>query len=610
MTYSRPITVLVFALTCTAFGQATDWLPTIPVGTTEVKLELHSAGFNGSVLGINQILPSKLAPIPDGSGRMVVSTLGGLLRIMDADGNISASNSGVYLNTNTAETSIAPFAYGVTSVAFHPDFANRSEAGFGKFYTLVTEAPKVSPAGYDFIPVVGSVNEHAAVLVEYTVDAGAIGSDVLVTSGGGQNVTRRELFIAQEPDNEHNFCDLAFDVNGLLYISAGDGLFNYNGGVNPEAQNAQELGCVLGKVLRIDPLGNNSANGNYGIVASNVFAADADPSTLGEIYSYGHRNLWRISIDQVTGDIIVAEVGHFNIEEVNRSFNGGNFGWPAMEGSFLINPSDGFDLTPDVGDSFATANGITPPVFEYDHQDGKSVTGGFVYRGSTFPTLQGKYFFADFQGGDVATSPRLFAGDLDTGQFEQLVLASGSTNLGQPVSFGEDATGELYVVAIDGRVLSINPTNVPQVVVSDSFSVTQGIYVSGGIAELASSDDADLTIRPFGPGSAEFQVKGVSPVANPSSFEVTLECSVSPLLSNVTQTIELFDYDDEAWEEVDSRRAGRIDDDTVEVAATGDLSRYVEAGTGCIEARIRFKSNNPRRRFISNTDLFKWTISP
>lgn len=155
MTSSRLLSALVFTLPCTAFGQATDWLPTIPTGTTEVKLELHSQGFNGSVLGTDQILPSKLAPIPDGSGRMVVSTFGGLLRIMDADGNISSSNSGVYLNTNTAETSIVPYSYGVTSVAFHPDFANGSQPGFGKLYTLVTEAPKASPVGYDFIPVVG-----------------------------------------------------------------------------------------------------------------------------------------------------------------------------------------------------------------------------------------------------------------------------------------------------------------------------------------------------------------------------------------------------------------------------------------------------------------------
>lgn len=448
--------LLVFASYCPTFGQGTDWLPTVPVGDIEVRLQLHASGFTGFRSGVDQVLPSKVVPVTDGSGRMVVCTLGGLLRIMDADGNVSTANGGVYLNTNTSETSIQPFAFGVTSVAFHPDFANSGQPGFGKLYVLVTEAPK-SENQYDFVPVVGNGNNHAAVLVEYTVSASGIASNALLTSGPGTNVTRRELFVVREPDNEHNFCDLEFDANGLLFVSAGDGLFNFNGAVNDEAVNAQELGTVLGKVLRIDPLGNNSSNGNYGIVAGNDFASDGDPATLGEIYSYGHRNPWRISFDDATNRLVVAEVGHFNIEEVNISFNGGNFGWPDLEGSFILNFFDGFDLTLDVGDAFATANGFTPPLFEYDHQDGKSVTGGFVYRGSRIPALVGKYIFGEFQGGDVATERRLFVGDLDTGQFEQLLIASGSADLNQPVSFGEDQNGELYVVTINGRVLTINP---------------------------------------------------------------------------------------------------------------------------------------------------------
>ena len=93
--------LICLALVTPTFGQATDWLPTIPVGDVEVRLELHSSGFNSFVQGVNQILPTKVVPIPDGSGRMVVSTLGGLIRIMDADGNILPSNDGIYINTNT-----------------------------------------------------------------------------------------------------------------------------------------------------------------------------------------------------------------------------------------------------------------------------------------------------------------------------------------------------------------------------------------------------------------------------------------------------------------------------------------------------------------------------
>ncbi len=452
-------TAVCIVSTCNAYGA--DWLPTVPVGTTEVHLDLHASGINGTVLGVDQQIPTSMAPIPDGSGRMVVTTLGGLVRGLDASGNFLPGNSGVFLDTTTADTAIEPFAYGVTSIAFHPDYANTGQAGFGKFYTLVTEAPKASPAGYDFVPAVGTGNNHAAVLVEYTVNPGAIGNDFLVTSGGGQNVTRRELFIAQEPDNEHNFGDLAFDSNGHLYVTAGDGLFNYNGGVNTEAQNAQALNSVLGKVLKIDPLGSNSTNGQYGIVASNAFAADGNANTLGEIYSYGHRNPWRISVDDVTGQVVVGEVGHFNIEEVNIIQNGANYGWNTMEGSFLIDQVNGSNLTPDIGDAYATANGITPAVFEYDHEDGRSVTGGFVYRGSALPALYGKYIFADFSGGDVVNEQRLFAGDLGTGYFEQLLLAPGSSSVVQPVSFGQDEDNELYIVLATGDVLSIGAAPPP-----------------------------------------------------------------------------------------------------------------------------------------------------
>ena len=158
--------------------------------------------------------------------------------------------------------------------------------------------------------------------------------------------------------------------------------------------------------------------------------------------------------------------------------------------------------------------------------------------------------------------------------------------------------------------MSINPVNFPVSVEPDSFVVTEGIYVSGGIAELTSSDDADLVVRPFGASNAQFQVKGVSPVESPSWIEITLESSVTPLLSSVDQSIDFYNYDDQTWEEIDVRQAERINDGTVGVAATGDLSRFVESGTRCIEARIRYKSTNPRRRFVSGTDLLEWTIVP
>lgn len=484
----RLCVLIYFATIASSSFAADDWLPTVGTGTTTVEIIPFLTGLNGSVGGVNQFFPTKMTPIPDGSGRSVVSTLGGLLRVVDSSGTfLDHPLGGPYLDTSTAETEIAPGAYGMTSVAFHPDFANSGTAGFGKLYSLVTESAKSDLNDYDFQPAIGTLNQHAAVLVEYTVDPAAISSNRLFTGGGSQNVTRRELFVAQEPDNEHNFGDLAFDANNLLYITAGDGLFNFNGGVNPEAFNAQSLATPLGKVLRIDPTGSNSINGSYGVpvgAGGNVFANDGDENTLGEIYSYGHRNPWRISIDATSGEVLVGEVGHFNIEEVNRIENGGNYGWPNLEGTFLINQNNGFDLTLDadfntngIGD-FAEVNGMIEPLFQYDHQEGSSVTGGFVYRGSHLPELQGKYVFADFQGGDFAGT-RLFAGDLNTGQFEALQIStSGSPLPGGILSFGTDADNELYVLTTGGNIFSIRaPTPPPP---PSSEKIANGSFEDAG----------------------------------------------------------------------------------------------------------------------------------
>ena len=143
----------------------------------------------------------------------------------------------------------------------------------------------------------------------------------------------------------------------------------------------------------------------------------------------------------------------------------------------------------------------------------------------------------------------------------------------------------------------------------DSFTVEDGVLVSGGIAELAFSDDADLSIRKsFGGTRTEFQVKGVSPVDSPSVFDITFEGSVTARGQGITQIVELFDYDEEEWEVVDSRFARRFEL-TVEISPGGDLSRFVQAGTRCIEARVSFEADNPRM-FASNTDQFIWTILP
>ncbi len=503
---------ILIGITCIepiAAAPALDWLPPVPISTTEVRLDPYVLSATGYSDGRDQRFPTKMLPIPDGSGRRLISTLGGMLRVVDMAGNfLDESLGGAYLDTNTVETVTGPFGYGLTSFAFHPEFAQTGANGFGKLYALVAEQPKANLAEYDFEPAFGATNAHAAVLVEYTLDPSAMGANRLIPSGAGQNVSRRELFIVRESGNSHNFGDLAFDDNNHLYVSAGDGRIDvnapdFNGAVNIEAFNAQDLSTPLGKILRIDPLGSNSANGQYGVPAGasgNFFANDGDSNTLGEIYSYGHRNPWRISYDQSTGQLIMGDVGQFNIEEINIAANGGNFGWGSMtvpmEGKFAMNPIDGFDLTADIDGNMngtgdiAEANGYTEPVFQYDHQDGVAATGGFIYRGSKMPALVGKYIFADYQGGDVATGPRLFAGDLATGNFEQLAISPlGKQFESNPItgngiiSFGVDEADELYLTLQDGQVYAVSsPTN-PQAPLPPLPKVQNASFESGGPGE-------------------------------------------------------------------------------------------------------------------------------
>ena len=167
-----------------------------------------------------------------------------------------------------------------------------------------------------------------------------------------------------------------------------------------------------------------------------------------------------------------------------------------------------------------------------------------------------------------------------------------------------DNSGSVYVFDISDCVAmgdDITPV---------SFTVTRGEYVSGGIQELEESDNSDLSLRRLSSdiqSRTELEVKALSSTETPSSLEVTLEGAVFAR-STVNQTIELFDYAAAAWEAVDTRAATRFMDSVVTVSLTGDLSRFVEPGTMCMKARIRYQSPIARQQFSSNIDQFIWTI--
>ncbi|MEX2467170.1 MAG: PQQ-dependent sugar dehydrogenase [Gemmatimonadota bacterium] len=245
-----------------------------------------------------------------------------------------------------------------------------------------------------------------------------------------------EILFVSQPFSNHNGGMLAFGPDdGWLYIGLGDG-----GGSGDPGDNAQDLGTLLGSMLRIAV---DEPAEPYRIPADNPFL---DVSTVRpEIWAYGLRNPWGFSFDPLTGDLYIADVGQDAWEEVSvqpgGSAGGENYGWPIMEGNDCFRPSAGCNTV-----------GLVRPVFEYGHDQGCSITGGYVYRGSAIPELEGRYLFADFCAGWI----RSFV--LDGGVARDLQDHSDELDTGGNVtSFGRDNAGELYVVARSGEVYRIVP---------------------------------------------------------------------------------------------------------------------------------------------------------
>jgi glucose/arabinose dehydrogenase len=222
-----------------------------------------------------------------------------------------------------------------------------------------------------------------------------------------------------QPFSNHNGGSIAFGHDGYLYIALGDG-----GGRNDPLGHGQNLGTLMGSLLRID-VDHHQPGKNYAVPADNPFVSRAGAQP--EIYAYGFRNIWRLTVDRQTGDLWAADVGQDFWEEVNLVQKGGNYGWSVREASYPFNNKPATAEDP-----------LIPPVWEYDHQLGKSITGGFVYRGAKLPELQGMYVYADFISG------RIWALQYDAAS-GRVVSNKSIASTGFPVlAFGQDESGELY----------------------------------------------------------------------------------------------------------------------------------------------------------------------
>jgi len=351
--------------------------------------------------------PVKVLVEPVANPRWFILRKSGQLVVFDPDAATSWSTyvdlSGV-VRTNSEG--------GLLGMAFHPDY------------------PAV-PEIFLYYTVNGARTEMRSVISRFILD------DIVSPSAPGAGTIEEVILQVDQFASNHNGGDIAFGADRLLYIGFGDG-----GGGGDPLETGQNTTRLLGAFLRLDVIGTGAG---YDIPADNPFAEnakcgpDTNAASCPEIYAWGVRNPWRWSFDAPTGDLWAGDVGQGAWEEVDQIELGGNYGWDCREGSRDFEPS-------------GCAGPFIDPVFEYAHVSGNvSITGGFVYRGSSIPGLQGRYVFADFASG------RIWALQSDgMGAYTRDELLISST---QPSSFGVDQDGELYFTDYNnGRIMQLVPS--------------------------------------------------------------------------------------------------------------------------------------------------------
>lgn len=331
----------------------------------------------------------------DGSGRLFVIQRAGQVRVVNSDGTLRGAP---FVDISGAARFVSGGEQGLLGLAFHPSFAAN-----GRLFVDYTR----SDGGTHWEEV---VSELTASPDHSTASA----------------ASERILLVVADPFVNHNGGQLAFGPEGYLYMAMGDG----GSGGDPFG-NGQNRQVLLGKILRIDVNGAHAAGKEYAIPNSNPYAPGgiAPGAGLPEIWAYGLRNPWRFSFDRANGDLYIGDVGQNTWEEIDRqaagSRGGQNYGWNAFEGRHC----------------FMNCAGVSyiPPIAEYSHSNGCSVTGGYVYRGTAQPALKGFYIFSDYCSGTLWTFP--------AGAGNKTAKAVANTGL-NITSFGESEGGEVYLVDI------------------------------------------------------------------------------------------------------------------------------------------------------------------
>lgn len=340
--------------------------------------------------GIDFVRPLDLQNANDESARIFVVEQSGMIWVISGPGyDVKELFLDISMSVDSSGNEM-----GLLGLAFHPGFKDN-----GRFYINYTDSNQTVIAGF-------------------------------TAHGNYADIENKAIILSfDQPYRNHNGGQLAFGPDGYLYIAVGDG-----GSSGDPLGHGQDLSTLHGSILRID-VDEKSDKGSYAVPADNPFA-DNTHGYREEIFAYGLRNPWRFSFDPLTGIIWAADVGQNTVEEINIIKKGGNYGWNIMEGSRCFSPRTGCDTT-----------SLELPVFEYLHPLGRSITGGYVYRGSQLPALYGAYIYADYITG-------LIWGlwYVEGKEPVNYILADTDLNIS---SFGVDEEGDLYITAFDGKIYRI-----------------------------------------------------------------------------------------------------------------------------------------------------------
>lgn len=411
-----------------------------------------TAGFQGAVgqqlaleeMGTGFVRPLFLTTAGDDSERLFLVEQGGRI-LMLAPG---AESWVEYLSIDVTDGG----ERGLLGLAFHPNFAENG--AFFVNYTYTSQQTGLTTR-----------------IARYQANA------PFASSSAADPDSEVSVIEYAQPATNHNGGWIGFSPNdGYLYIAAGDG-----GGGNDPQNRAQPLDSLLGKMLRINVDPGGPEDPPYTIPEDNPFL-DGPDGARQEIWAHGLRNPYRSSFDRLSGDLYIADVGQNAWEEINfqaaSSSGGENYGWRVFEADRCNQP------TVTEAACNALADEAVFPVHSYPNpDDGRSVTGGYVYRGSGIPAFQGRYFFADFVSARV-WSFIVLQGEIFEFEEHTSDLNAGGISLSNIASFGEDEAGELYIVSIGGTVYRLVAEDMGEGAPEDTHSADQNGDSQINLSEL------------------------------------------------------------------------------------------------------------------------------